>query len=199
MSPVSKIAVAAAILSVVATFGYVELSIFAIAAVSLPMGLIGRQVVLRHSLRGQRLSLASISISAITILTAPAWYFHQYNSESIPGHDRVAFVSIGAGAGLDHYERCPICIKGYAISSGSSNPQTTIYMSPDGRADPKTGIVVRLPIEWSFSNDPIAVSGVLTVNRHATGWTPRYILKATALRSVKTRTGLMPRAPWDGC
>jgi hypothetical protein len=198
-APISKLAVAAAILSAVATFGYVALPMFAVAVVSLPMALIGRRFVLRHSLRGQRLSLASISISSVTLLAAPFWYFHQYNSESMPGYDRVAFESIGAGAGLDQYERQSICIKGYALSSGSSAPQRKIYISPDGRANFKTAILVQLPIAWKYSDDPIAISGVLTVDRQAMRWAPRYRMQATAIRSAKTGTDLMPRAPWDGC
>jgi hypothetical protein len=179
---VSKLAVTSVVLSVIAIFGYVALPFSLFAIMALPVAIVARSATHRHRLRGRRLALASIALSVLALVTSPLWYIHQYNSESLPSHDRVAFASIddGIGTGLDRYEGRRICIKGYAIRRDPRHRQATIYMSPDGsRLRPEAIISVQLPFGWQHADHAIAVSGILTVNRQASEYVLRYTLDAT--------------------
>lgn len=198
---VSGLSVVALVSSIVAVAAFMVpvLLVFAIAA--LLIAAVSIRNIHRHTLSGLTLNVASICLAGPTLLLAPVWHFYLFRSESLPGHIRVDFAGakIDKTTSLDDYANKAICLKGYVLPTTENVLKGAFHLSPDGDdTKPGNSIRVKLPSQWEYQYAPVAVSGVLTVNPHATDPAQRYVLAAKAIHLSSTSYNLVPRVPGGG-
>lgn len=199
---VSGLSVVALVSSVVAVGAFMVPVLLVFAIATLVMAAVSIRNIRRYSLSGLTLSVASIGLAGPTLLLAPAWHFYLFRSESLPGHIRVDFAAakIDKTTALDDYANKAICLKGYVLPTTKQVVMGAFHLSPDGDdTKPGNSIRVKLPSQWEYQYAPVAVSGVLTVNPHATDPAQRYVLAAKAIHLSNTSYNLVPRAPGSGC
>jgi hypothetical protein len=199
--PLSISSVVALVISLVAVVSFFTLPMLGCAIASMVIAVSSIRSIRRYHLSGAKLAVASICISGSTLILAPDWHAYLFNSESLPGYLRVNFAAaeIGQSTALDEYANKAICLKGY-VRPSSRVVMRTLHLSPNGdNTNPENGITVTLPFDWEFQRDPMAISGVLTVNPQAKDPTQRYVLSAKAIHRSSTSYGLVPRVRGRGC
>ncbi len=151
------------------------------------------QATRKYQLIGGKLAKLAAAVAVGSILTSPAWHFHLYRSETLAGHIRTKLVT-SKTTNLDSYDGKSICLKGYSLYFGGDAKPDTFLLSPDGNfRKPETAITVEIPQSWQQQRDPIAVSGVLRVDRNATDPSRRYTLSAVKITNARNSHFLAPR------
>ena len=148
------------------------------------------------------MTVVSVFLAGSTLILAPAWHSHLFNSETLPGYLRVDLpeANLSRSTALDEYANKAVCLKGYVITPTQAYRLRTFQLSPDGNdAKPEIAITVTCPTDWEYHPIPIAVSGILTVDQNAAYPAQRYVLSAVAIRPSYTSYYLGPRVPRRGC
>ncbi len=204
-SPMSSLAIVSALLGFAGLLGLVAPEFALLALPGIATGLAASFAIRKYRLNGIRLARAGIALSLIFSLLTPVWHVTRFNSEALPGYERMDFSSL-ATADDQHLEPLigkKVCLKGYAIPNGMV-AVSKFFLSPDGSIkNAKKLVIVELPegTSWDWQGGAIAVSGTLvrasTVNQDPK--ILRFVFRASSVRDSKTRFDLAPRAPWEGC
>lgn len=203
-SPISSLAVASGLLGCGGSLGLFAPEFALLALPGIATGLIAISEIRKLRLSGDRFAKAGIALSLFFALLTPVWHVTRFNSEALPGHERIDFSSLVTDdQNLDRLVGKNVCLKGYAIP-GHLRAMNRFPLSMDGSTKKLEKIVgVELPAgtTWDWQVEAIAVSGSLVrvPTDQQIPYAPKCILRARVVRPSKTRIDLAQRAPWEGC
>lgn len=204
-SPMSSLAIVSALLGFSGLLGLTAPEFALLALPGIATGIAAGFGIRKYRLSGDRFASAGIALSLIFAILTPVWHVTRFNSEALPEHERIDFSSldIANDQNLEQLVGKRVCLKGYAIPN-EMIAMSTFLLSPDGSTrKAEKAVIVELPagITWKWQYEPIAVSGSLvrasTVNPDPK--IPKYVFRASSVRTSKTRFDLAQRAPWNGC
>lgn len=162
----------------------------------------GVALTVRPIQRGAGLALASVVCFAIGGL----WSVALYHAETESGVARVSLRTHAQAGTLDQFVGQTVCLKGYGIPAGrpqifgtdDQGPQYTHFiLSADGgyqSREEMIGVVIENKGYWTWSDDALAVTGVLVRNAEATKanrW-PMYLLLESRVRPSRTAFDIVP-------
>jgi hypothetical protein len=204
-SPISSLAIVSALLGCAGLLGLFAPEFAMLALSGIATGLAAGFRIRKYRLSGIRLARIGIALSLIFALLTPVWHVTRFNSEALPGHERIDFSSLDT-ANDQHLEQLvgkKVCLKGYAIPNRLL-AMDTFLLSVDGSTKKsEKAVMVELPAgtTWNWQENAIAVSGCLfrVSTNNQDSEIPKYVFRASSVRTSKTRFGLAQRAPWNGC
>lgn len=142
--------------------------------------------------RGAGLALASVVCFAIGGL----WSVALYHAETESGVVRLSLRTHAQAGTLDQFVGQTVCLKGYGIAE--RNPKMTRFLlTADGGYqswEEMIGVVVENKGYWTWSDDALAVTGILVRNAEATKanrW-PMYLLLESRVRPSRTAFDIVP-------
>lgn len=204
-SRISSLAVVSGGLGVMAIAGLLVPECAVISLAGIGCGIAALRAIRQYELGGRALARMGVALSVVFAALTPVWHVTQFQSESLAGYERIEFATLATSAdqGLDHRVGQKVCLKGYA-SWGRLIETTEFELSSSGsNLKSETFVMVELvPGQtWTMHFEAIAVSGVLVPNPAVSTEpnSPKYLLRQSTIRDSKTRFGLVPRAPYEGC
>ena len=142
------------------------------ATIALPgiaVGFAGLAAIRKYELSGRLFAKVGITTAVVFAVITPAWHLVRFNTETLPGHERLDFASLATAKvdGLDHFLGKKVRLNGYTLPLRSSIEMTTFLISPDGNTrKTETAVIVQLTSgdAWHWHPGAVAVSGTLVHN-----------------------------------
>lgn len=207
--PVSRLAVASLIGGLISLAAFFEPALLALAAVAMILAVAARRAIQRYQLLGTRAVVGSWYVAVTIVVLAPSWHLghfwqrtNLYESEAQPNHRRLDFADLVTGDKnrLEAYENQRICLKGYFVDGDEQVAWPAQKFSATGDPKDQRAILVIPPSRWKWNEGPVAVSGLLRIDRSIASGGRRYILHAAAIRESKTMIDLAQRkSGFGGC
>lgn len=117
--PISSLAVTSALLGCAGLLGLFAPEFALIALLGVGTGLAAILGIRKYRLSGDHFAKAGIALSLFFALLTPVWHVTRFNSEALPGYERIEFSSlVTADQNLDRLVGKNVCLKGYAIPDG---------------------------------------------------------------------------------
>lgn len=192
--PVSIVGVFALVATIFGLVGLALLPFAVLGGLGLILGVLAMIGASRSDHAGAPLWYAAIGFGAASVVAAPLLQASRYQSEALPGYDRVDF-DIET---IDGWVGRPICLKGYVLQPYAGGRPHLLF-SPDG--DHRTQDAIRLKLSESVepSNGAFACSGVLHVDESSPDSVGRYEFVVDKVTRATTRFRLKDRVAGDGC
>ena len=206
-SPVSSLAVVSALLGFTAVLGLLEPEFALIAVPGLGTAIAAVAAIRKYELRGRAFARIGCTLSIAVAVLTPIWHAAHFNSEALPGHERLDYASLASSKtqGLDRFVGKKVCLKGYGLSPNGLplHKLTEFTLSPNGNSR-KTDATVIVKLlagdSWDWQFDAVAVSGTLVRNPDASTDQKSVLclLQEGSVRPSKTRFCVVSRAADDG-
>lgn len=203
--PVSSMAIISLVGSIAGLVSFIAAPMLTIAIISLAIGAASFFQIRRRVMSGTKPAILSISLSIMTLIFAPIWHMHLFNSESFSGYIRIDLAAMGieqfGKSDLDQYANNKICLKGYMVPTGKFRSLQTFQLSSNGDVTkPESTITITISTNLiDYRHAPMAVSGTLTVNPDAKDPAQRYFLTADSIRPCYSSRGLARRSGRRDC
>lgn len=206
---ISPWAVSSLVLGAVSISGFLVPNLTWLAIPGVASAIMTFRSCARYEMRGRRLAIAGVWLSAFFAIVIPMWHIVSFRSEAPANVLRLNFATFDADAptkaDLAAYQGQRVCLKGYAYPVYQPEGITSFAMTHNGKFGQdanSVGVLLAPSHVWSYSFNAQAVSGTLIENpnyEEDQPGSPKWLLKDSEVRPSRCPVQLSFRVRGQGC